>query len=190
MPFLKVSGIRYLVSGIRNTKYKILNTKYRKPVGFTLIELLIVITIIGILASIALVSYNGAQARSRDSKRKQDLKTIKDALELAKQDTAGAYNYPVCANGTASCNIGDNGVIPNVNTNPALSTTYIKSIPEDPKTQTGYTYSTFGADGTTACSTNCVRYKLIACLENTTDSQKDTNNTCTSPLVSYTINTD
>jgi len=170
-----------------NRELKTVNCR-RRPQGFTLIELLIVITIISILAGIALVSYGGAQARSRDSKRKQDLKAIKNALELAKQDTAGAYNYPVCANVTASCNIGSSA--PNINTNPALAPTYIKAIPTDPKTSTGYTYSTFNLTGAT-CSSYCVSYKLRACLENTTDSQKDTpTNTCTLPLVSYTINPD
>jgi len=160
---------------IKNLKLKI-NLK-----GFTLIELLIVITILGILAGITMVSYGGTQERSRDSRRKTDLDAIKKTLELAKQDTAGAYYYPNCNSG-ASCALDDD------ETNPDLATTYIKAVPKDPKTGIGYTYSTFNADAT-ACSsaTGCVTYKLKACLENKNDSQKDTTNTCTSPLVSYTI---
>jgi type II secretion system protein G len=164
---------------IKNLKLKI-NLK-----GFTLIELLIVITILGILAGITMVSYGGTQERSRDSRRKTDLDAIKKALELAKQDTAGAYYYPNCDSG-ASCALDDTSTNPDLApaTNP-----YIKKVPLDPKTGTGYTYITFDADGTTACSgTNgCITYKLKACLENKNDSQKDTTNTCTSPLVSYTI---
>jgi prepilin-type N-terminal cleavage/methylation domain-containing protein len=49
--------------------------------GFTIIELLIVIVVIGILASILFVSYSGAQAKSRDSRRITDAKAIEAALE-------------------------------------------------------------------------------------------------------------
>jgi prepilin-type N-terminal cleavage/methylation domain-containing protein len=55
--------------------------------GFTIVELLIVIVVIAILATIALVAYNGVQARARDSIRKSDLATIKKALTLYNTDT-------------------------------------------------------------------------------------------------------
>jgi len=60
--------------------------------GFTLIELLVVISIIGILASLALVSYGGAQKQSRDAVRRSDLEQYRNALE----GYAGANNgkYP------------------------------------------------------------------------------------------------
>ena len=50
--------------------------------GFTLVELLIVIVVIGILASITIVSYNGAQKRARDSKRIDDVAQIGRGLQL------------------------------------------------------------------------------------------------------------
>lgn len=49
--------------------------------AFTLIELLVVIAIIGVLASAVLVSFPGAMAGARDGIRKQDLSTIRGALE-------------------------------------------------------------------------------------------------------------
>ena len=49
--------------------------------GFTLIELLVVIAIIGLLASAVLVSFPGAMQGARDGIRKQDLSTIRSALE-------------------------------------------------------------------------------------------------------------
>lgn len=56
--------------------------KKRNSLGFTLIELLIVISIIGVLAAVGFVSYSSAQSKARDSRRKQDLKSIATALEL------------------------------------------------------------------------------------------------------------
>ena len=65
--------------------------------AFTLIELLVVISIIGILAALALVSFTGAQKQSRDTQRKNDLAQYQAALEAysAKNDSL----YPVYAAG-------------------------------------------------------------------------------------------
>jgi len=54
----------------------------KKPQNaFTLIELLIVITIIAVLLGAISFSYNAAQRKGRDGKRKADLKTVQQALE-------------------------------------------------------------------------------------------------------------
>ncbi len=50
--------------------------------GFTLIELLVVVAIIGVLASIALVSLSEARGKARDAKRKSDIKQISLAMEM------------------------------------------------------------------------------------------------------------
>jgi len=50
--------------------------------GFTLIELLIVISIIGILFSLSMVSINIARQRARDAKRKADIAQVQLALYL------------------------------------------------------------------------------------------------------------
>jgi prepilin-type N-terminal cleavage/methylation domain-containing protein len=70
--------------------------KDRNNNGFTIVELLIVIVVIGILAAIVIVAYNGVQLRSRDSARAQDIAGIKRELLLYQIDNGGVkatYNY-------------------------------------------------------------------------------------------------
>lgn len=117
--------------------------------GFTLVELLIVIAIIGLLATLAIVSLTAAQQRARDTKRVADLKAIQTAMELSWNESA---NYPaLAATGT--------------NTWAELSTvlsTFIGSLPtapQDPDPAEAYTYM---VDGTTTDE-----YYLGATIENT-----------------------
>jgi len=63
-----------------------------KQKGFTLLELLIVIGIIGVLVALATVSYSATQKAGRDSRRKQDLIAIQNALE--QYYSATSYVYP------------------------------------------------------------------------------------------------
>lgn len=58
--------------------------------GFTLVELLVVISIIGLLSTLAVVALNQARVRARDSKRLSDIKQIQTALELYYADQ-GVY---------------------------------------------------------------------------------------------------
>ena len=59
--------------------------------GFTIIELLVVISIIGLLATISVVVLNGARRKSRDTKRISDIRQINTALEMYYNDR---YSYP------------------------------------------------------------------------------------------------
>ena len=50
--------------------------------GFTIVELLIVIVVIGILAAITIVAFNGVQQRARDADRKSDINTLVKAMSM------------------------------------------------------------------------------------------------------------
>lgn len=68
----------------------------RKAHGFTIVELLIVIVIIGILAVISIVSYNGIQNQANDAVVQQDLSNLAKKLELYTIDKSG---YPGISRG-------------------------------------------------------------------------------------------
>jgi general secretion pathway protein G len=126
--------------------------------GFTLLELLVVIAILGILATIGLGSFASSQAKSRDSKRKADLKNIAIVLETYYNDNAG---YPIAETnlikgcGTTAlpttCDWGTawekNGAV------------YMSTLPID-NSAYNYYYESDGAS-----------YELYARLENTNDQQ-------------------
>lgn len=180
----------YIAKLFKEKKQNYNLTKYQSNNGFTLIELLVVISIIGILAALATFTYTDSQQKGRDSKRKSDLTAIQKALELMKQDTAGSYYYPICNPSAASCQL-----TASTSMTPNMTTSYIKAIPTDPKTNSGFWYYTFDSTGA-ACTTSgsCTKYSLVTCLENSKDPAKDsTQNTAacgvlaTTNTPSYTI---
>lgn len=59
--------------------------------GFTLIELLVVVAIIGILASIVLVSLNSARAKGRDASAKGSISSIRASAEIYYDSHGGTY---------------------------------------------------------------------------------------------------
>ena len=68
--------------------------KHKLQSGFTLIELLVVITIIGILAAIALPNYIKAKDKAKEAEVKANCHTVQIALERYATDHSGAYpNY-------------------------------------------------------------------------------------------------
>jgi prepilin-type N-terminal cleavage/methylation domain-containing protein len=69
--------------------------------GFSLIEFLVVVALIGILTSIATVSYSTIQKRSRDSHRMSDMKFIQQAFEQYYTDANATYPATCVAIGTS-----------------------------------------------------------------------------------------
>ncbi|MFM2414330.1 MAG: protein ral secretion pathway protein [Candidatus Parcubacteria bacterium] len=103
-----------------------------KQKGFTLIELLVVIAIIGILSSVVLASMNSARKKSRDARRRQDLKSVQVALEIH-FDKFAAYPTSATANTAYTLTTGTGSA-----TGTVLDTTAMSTVPTEP-TFTGTT---------------------------------------------------
>ena len=63
----------------------------RKSRGFTLIELLVVVVIIGILASVAVPNFMGAQDKAKNAGVQANAHSVQMALEQFGVDQAGVY---------------------------------------------------------------------------------------------------
>lgn len=91
-----------------------------KNKGFTLIEVLVVVSIIGLLASVVLVGLGGFRQRGRDTRRLADLKSLQNGLELFYTKN---NSYPATLPDLISAGLG------------------ITKLPKDPVTAVDYTYT-------------------------------------------------
>lgn len=88
-----------------------------KQKGLTLVELLIVITIIGLLASVFGVNVSKFRARTRDSQRVADIRSIQQGLAFYfyRSDNSGAYpidDVYITGSDTLSQELHTNGAMP------------------------------------------------------------------------------
>jgi prepilin-type N-terminal cleavage/methylation domain-containing protein len=70
-------------------------TRKKALSGFTIVELIIVVVVIGILAAITIVSYNGIQQRARDLNLKSEMNTLQEHVEIYRTRYG---NYPITTN--------------------------------------------------------------------------------------------
>ena len=141
MPFHKVNS-----KSKGFTLIELLVARHPKPwrrkaiLGFTLIELLVVISIIGILVAVSTVSFTNAQQKSRDGRRKADLKGVQQALELYYQANG---KYPADSGGGTGTDQGRikcNTTVPSADDRPiswgsaftCANVTYMQQLPKDP----------------------------------------------------------
>ncbi len=80
--------------------------------GFTLIELMIVVSIIGILATIAVPSYQSSLIKARETVLRQDLFTLRELLDHHRADQG---KYPQSLEGLVAAG-------------------YLRALPKDPFT--------------------------------------------------------
>lgn len=149
----------------------------KKQNGFTLIELLVVVGVVALIASMVIVSVSRARAKSRDTKRVANLDAIRGALELYK-DAQGTYP----ATTTTACWINSisTSLCTLINSwNPSLQTAlqpYIQVLPSDPKAGQKYYYN--------ATTSN---YKILAILENETDTMNNDGGICDNYYEVYSL---
>ena len=105
--------------------------------GFTLVELLVVISVIGMLSTIAVVSLGTARQKARDTTRIATMKQVATGLEQFYADTGG---YPAEVATTAAYAIGGH-VLCN-------ATTRASGTDFDNSTCTGTAYTTVSVDPT------------------------------------------
>jgi len=80
--------------------------------GFTLLELMMVVSVIGILATLAAPSYQSSVVKAKEAALRQDLSTFRDVLDQHKADR-GKYPPSLTA---------------------LVSAGYLRAIPKDPFT--------------------------------------------------------
>lgn len=135
---------------------------HKKRPGFTLIELLVVISLIAVLATIGFASFQGIQGKTRDAKRKQDLKQLGVALELYYQNYGQYPDNTTGANGVCGATAPDTTLFYDPTNGVALFMANQK-VPVDPSTEEKYCYISVGT------TTNGQSYRLYAKLENCSD---------------------
>jgi general secretion pathway protein G len=96
----------------------------KKDAGFTLIELMIVMAIIGVLAMVAVPSYIQAIRHAREAVLKEDLHTLRAAIDSYTMDKQKAPQ-----------SLDD-----------LLQDGYIKTVPEDPMTKSSTSWVTDTSD--------------------------------------------
>ncbi len=86
----------------------------KKSSGFTIVELLIVIVVIGILAAITIVAYNGIQQRARNTQVINGVNTyVKALMQYAAINSAYPTAGPACLGASYpadQCWTGDSGL--------------------------------------------------------------------------------
>lgn len=166
-------------------------SKSPSKMGFTLLELLVVIAILGILLSIGVVFYQKAVQNARDQQRKQDLYTLKSALDFYFEENGQYPHEEPCDSSVGITISGDCPPSPLATgwdtgsdlvqklTGAGGFQVFIKSLPIDPlnngefyyEYEPGDTFDPTGVtDGNHSCSGSpCNFYTIATLLENPND---------------------
>ena len=138
----------------------------KRQSGFTIVELLIVIVVIGILATLVIVTFTGIQQKARNSQRQTDINALDSHLEAYYAQTGSYPSFAVLtSSGWAGANM--KGLDPEALVDPKGGN--LQSGSSD-ATHYGYDAKAGGAACTdtgtgTAATSNCDSFTLTATLE-------------------------
>lgn len=155
-----------------------LKLQKRMQAGFTIIELLIVIAIIGILATLVLTNFQGAQAKGRDVTRKSDINSLYQKLEELYNENGG---YPDAALAAGTFTGIDAGALNDAD-GAVISSTLLAgvlvpgSVSNGTATTTEYSYVGYNGCATPATGFSCGKYQLRTFLEKESNFVKDSLN--------------
>ncbi len=125
-----------------------MNTKKQ---GFTIVELLIVIVVLGILAAITIVAYNGVQAKAKYAREQSDMSAINEQI-LVYYATNGQYPSTGGTGAWQGWSQAPNfipGIVPAI-------ASFTPQMPTDPAAENSYLYTSTGTDY------KLIRYSPIA----------------------------
>lgn len=143
----------------KSLNFKVLSLELSS--GFTLMELMVVMAIMGILITVGLSSYKSVQMKSRDARRKNDLRSIAGALDLYYNDK-GRYPGDDGAGNIMGCGTGDSQMCTwGAAMRDSKNTLYMVTLPSDPASGRRYYYDSQGSQGK--------GFQLYARLENSED---------------------
>ena len=128
--------------------------------GFTIIEMLIVVLVIGVLATLVVVTFSGIQMKNRDNKRRNDLEAIAMQLEVY---NASHGAYPALAELSNETWVQKNLKNLNANHLQAPGSKNADSLSSNISIST-YQYVP-GPTGCTTAKTTCTTFTLTAKLE-------------------------
>lgn len=164
--------------------------------GFTIVELLVVISIIGILSTLGLISYDKIQTDARDQQRDTSVKVIGEALEKYYTDNG---EYPGCTAITQAADTVTNTTLKDINIqslrSPNAATAVTNSIQCSGTPTADNDILVYSGDASTNCTTGsaCIQWTIQYVNESTGEvvslkSRHQSPFTVGAPIITTTVN--
>lgn len=137
----------------------------RKERGFTIIELLIVIAIIGILATLVLTNFQGAQAKGRDTVRKNDINSLYQKMEEYYNENGSYINTAITIANASTLFPGIDGGAVTDEDGTVIETTFstaTATAPTPSVANTGEYELALWGDAACASAGTCTKYVLAS----------------------------